>query len=148
MKKTRSMLAISVLGVMLLAGMNSAIASEGLTIGYWKNHTDGGEWVGYSTDQTLEDVFDLPAAYEHLDATLLEALKFKGGRDLDGAARLLLKQAVAALLNIAHPDIKYSMSENDLFSDVNHALTYYGSDRGMILKLKDLLDGWNNKGLD
>ena len=147
MKKTRNFIAIGCLHILLLAGMNTATACEGLTIGYWKNHTD--EWVCYTTDQTIEEIFDLPPMYEHLDATLLDALSFKGGKDLDGAVRLLLKQAVAALLNIAHPEISYMIDMSTLLYFVNRVLTNFGgTDRGYILSLKDALDEWNNEGLN
>jgi len=48
MKNTRNFIALGCLGIILLAGMNTVTACEGLTIGYWKNHTD--EWVCYTTD--------------------------------------------------------------------------------------------------
>ena len=147
MKKTRNIFAIGCLSIILLTGINVATACEGLTLGYWKNHTD--EWIGYSTDQTIEEIFDLPPMYEHLDATLLEALSFKGGKGCDGAVRLLLKQAVAALLNIAHPEISYYIDMGDLLYFTNRVLTNFGgTDRGYILSLKDALDEWNNAGLE
>ena len=146
MKRTRSFLAIGCLGILLAAGMNVSTACEGLTPGYWKNHTD--DWVQYSTTDTLEGVFDLPEDYEHLDDTLLEALSFKGGKDIDDAVKLLLKHAVAALLNIADPDIDYAIGLGDLLYCVNRVLTVDGGDdRDYILSLKDALDEWNNKGL-
>jgi hypothetical protein len=147
MKINRTILTVGCLSIILLTGINTAIACEGKTIGYWKNHTD--KWVGYSTDQTLEEVFDLPEKYEHLDATLLEALSFKKGKDLDGAVRLLLKQAVAALLNIGHPDIRYQIGIDDLLYFVNRVLTRFdGMNRGYILSLQFSLDKWNNAGPD
>jgi hypothetical protein len=40
-------------------------------------------------------------------ATLHEALSFTGGPGIEGAERLLLPQAVASLLNAAHPDVRF-----------------------------------------
>jgi len=154
MKKVKSFLAIGCLSILLLAGMNVATAcepSEGLTPGYWKNHTD--DWVEYSPEQTLISVFPfLPDDFEQKDKTLLEALSFKGGKDLNAAIRLLMKQAVAALLNIAHPDITYEIDLNNpewgLLYFTERVLTNYGgTDREYILSFKDALDEWNNYGV-
>jgi hypothetical protein len=78
--------------------------------------------TGYSPDQTLESVFDVPDAYGIDDATLLDALKFGGGRGATGAARLLLRAAVAALLNASHPDVNYALTPEQVISQVNAAL--------------------------
>ena len=147
MNKNRSILTIACISIILLTGVNVATACEGLTPGYWKNHTD--DWVGYTTDQTLEEVFDLPPMYEHLDATLLDALSFKGGKGCDAAVRLLYEHAVAALLNIAHPDVDYLVELSILNKFINQVLTFYGGmNRGYILSLKDAIDEWNNEGLE
>jgi hypothetical protein len=147
MKKMRGILAIGILSIMLLAGANTANAcGEGLTLGYWKNHTE--EWVGYDTDDTIYDVFgDLPEEYDELEnCKLIDALRFKGGKDLIAAARLLFKQAVAAILNIAHGDITYIIDFDTLIDYIYIALE--SEDRSTILSLKDFLDDANNQGLD
>ncbi len=103
-------LAVTVLTAMLFLAAAPAVAHEyGCTPGYWKNHTSA--WVGYSPDQTLATVFPgLRANYTDgstLDtsATLLEALRFPGGSTDAQAAQILLRAAVAALLNAAHPEV-------------------------------------------
>lgn len=78
------------------------------------------------------------------DATLLEALSFQGGSDHAGAAEILLRAAVAALLNSAHPDVKYPRTTDEVIADVNAALA--SSDRGIVLKLAKALDKYNNLG--
>jgi len=83
--------------------------TQGCTPGFWKNNT--ALWVGYSVEQTLGQVFDpahlwWPASLDFLyDDTLLMALQYPGGPELEGAARIFLRHAVAALLNAAHPDV-------------------------------------------
>lgn len=146
MKKMKGMVAIGILSLMLLAGANTATAcEEGLTLGYWKNHTD--EWVDYDPEDTIVSVFgDLPPAYDALEScTLLAALRFKGGKDIVAAAKLLLKQAVAALLNIAHPEINYIIDFATLNDRVHTHLA--SEDRSTILTYANWLDGENNRGL-
>ncbi len=94
---------------------------EGCTLGYWKNHTD--DWVGYTTGQTVQSVFSAASAYPAVATkTLHQALKFGGGPGAVGGAKILLKQAVAAVLNAAHPDVEYPRLLADVISDVNAAL--------------------------
>lgn len=116
---------------------------EGLTPGFWKNHTD--LWIGYEPEQLVGDVFDIPAALNELaDDTLLEALNYGGGKGAVGAARSLLRAAVAALLNSEHPEITYSATTADIIADVNAALA--SMDKDEMNMLKDELDMWNNMG--
>ncbi|MHB1455239.1 MAG: DUF7507 domain-containing protein [Saccharofermentanales bacterium] len=116
---------------------------EGLTPGFWKNHPD--LWVDYDPDDLVGDVFDIPAALSALaDDTLMEALNYKGGSGAIGAARNLLRQAVAALLNASHPDVNYAMTEAEIIDAVNDALA--SMDREIMDMLKDQLDMYNNAG--
>jgi uncharacterized repeat protein (TIGR01451 family) len=117
---------------------------EGLTPGYWKNHLES--WVGYSPNQSLESVFDVPDSLGLDDATLLDALSFKGGGGTKGAAQTLLRAAVAALLNSAHPNIDYPRSTADVIADVNAALA--SGSRSAMLALAAELDADNNLGGD
>lgn len=123
---------------------------EGCTLGFWKNHTGQGPgnqanaWAetGYDTNDKLDEVFDIPGDLDFDgDETLLDALNFRGGPDATAAARLLLKQAVAALLNASHPDVAYGMTVDQIISDVNDALAT--EDRQTMLDLKDELDELN-----
>lgn len=116
--------------------------SEVRGAGFWKNST--GAWV-YGTTDTLDDVFDPDLLAEigvDGNTTLLAALSFSGGPDLADMARLLLRQAVAAVLNAVNPDIDYPLSLDDVIGEVNEALK--SKDRDTIEVLKDLLDGYNN----
>lgn len=120
------------------------VGNEGCTPGFWKNHTNC--WVDYSSSELVGDVFAIPAELDSLsDDTLMEALRYKGGSKAIGAARILLRHAVAAVLNAAHPDIAYPMpSASAIIADVNAALD--GLNRDTILGLKNQLDEYNNRG--
>lgn len=95
-------------------------------------------------DQSLESVFDVPDALGLDDATLLEALSFQGGSDYTGAAEILLRASVSALLNSAHPGVDYPQTTNEVIANVNLALAR--SDRNIMLKLATKLDKYNNLG--
>ena len=121
----------------------------GLTPGFWKNHLD--EWVYFEDDDPIDGSkvgFVVPS--ELSGDTLLEALKYKGGKGLLGAARILLRSAVAGILNYEYlatgnPEFEYPMTLWEIRDDVNSALA--SGDRGEMLDLKDILDGFNNLGI-
>jgi hypothetical protein len=115
---------------------------EGCTPGFWKNHLEA--WVGFSPNQTLESVFDVPNSLGLDNNTLLQALSFQGGTNTVGAARILLRAAVAALLNAAHPDVDYPRTVAEVIADVNAALA--SGNRATMLTLATALDTDNNLG--
>jgi len=94
----------------------STACEHGCTPGFWKNHLEAWAKIGYSPDDYISDVFSSSdwswpispgALWELGNYTLLEALNFHGGRVVEGAARIMLRHAVAALLNDAHPDVDW-----------------------------------------
>ncbi len=116
---------------------------QGCSRGYWRNHPGSWQPTGYAPDQTVESVFVEAAAYPGLgSATLLQALDFGGGSDLSGAARLLLREAVAAVLNAAHPDVNYPRTEAEVIGTVDAALAT--ADIGTLLSLSGGLRADNN----
>jgi hypothetical protein len=120
---------------------------EGCTPGFWKNSP--GSWVGYSPNQLVGSVFSLPngvLANQLGDDTLMEALNYPGGNNLLGAAQILLRAAVASLLNAAHPDVDFPRTEQEVIDAVNAALAT--GDRATILALASALDADNNLGCD
>jgi uncharacterized repeat protein (TIGR01451 family) len=117
---------------------------EGLSHGFWKNHEE--EWVGYLPSDMTGDIFDIPDELSSVNDTLRNALQFKGGNGVEKAAKLLMVQSVAALLNTAHPYINYPFSESALISNVTDALA--SLNRQTMLSLKDTLDEYNNLGGD
>jgi hypothetical protein len=113
---------------------------EGCTPGYWKNHLDA--WIGFTPSQTLESVFDVPNSLGYDNTTLLAALKFDGGSGVQGGARILLRAAVASLLNSTSVD--FSMTTAEVIAEVNAALA--SGSRSTMLALAGELDAENNSG--
>ena len=119
--------------------------SQGCTPGYWKNHEDSWPATSFSTSQKVQSVFGQASLYSGLgNATLLQALSFNGGSDLNGAAGNLLRAATAGLLNTSHPGVDYPSLTAQLISDVNAALA--SMDRDTILALASAIDRDNNLG--
>ncbi len=116
---------------------------RGCTPGYWKNHLADWPPTGYDPSETVSSVFNVPVCVDELGGdTLLEALEYDGGDGTVGAARILLRAGVAAVLNAAHPDVNYPHTVGEVISDVNNAL---GScDRDTMLSLATELDRDNN----
>ena len=119
----------------------SCAAQEGCTPGYWKNHPNA--WRCYSTTQTVGSVFigvDASLAGE----TLLQALQGGGGPGLVGAETILLRAAVAALLNACRLGTNYPLTQAQIITMVNAKLAT--GDRSQILNLATVLDNYNNLG--
>jgi hypothetical protein len=76
--------------------------------------------------------------------TLLQALRYKGGSSLNDKKNLLIKQAVAALLNADHPDVDYPLTESEILTLVNTALC--SNDQVDILSAQNELNALNNLG--
>src|SRR5574341_1243873 len=74
--------------------------AQGCTPGYWKNHLDAWGPTGFSPSQTVASVFGNAAAFPTLaNSTLQQGLSFQGGSTLQGAAEILLRASIAAVLN-------------------------------------------------
>jgi hypothetical protein len=117
---------------------------EGCTPGYWKNHTDSWAGTGFSPGQSAGSVFNLGGFPSLASQTLLQTLQGGGGPGTLGAARILLRAAVAALLNAAHPDVDSPLGTFEIIADVNAALA--SSNRNTMLALASELDEANNLG--
>jgi hypothetical protein len=118
---------------------------EGKTPGFWKNHPQA--WTSpYTPSRSVSSVFSGATAYGLGGDSLMTALSYAGGGSDTGAARILLRQAVAAVLNAAHPQIDYPLSVDSIVSQVNAALASHNRDT--MLDLKDTLDEYNNLGAD
>lgn len=112
------------------------------TPGYWKNKTRSWAPTGYSPTQTVGSVFTATSFPSLGSSTLLQGLSFKGGTGLDGAAQILLRASIAALLNAAGPATTYPLTPAEVVSRVNAALA--SGNRQTMLDLGTLLDGYNN----
>ena len=108
-KSSRALLIVLSL-VFALAIATPALAhNKGCTPGFWKNHTEA--WVGYTPDQTIGSVFSAtPAPYDSM--TLLEGLSLQGGPDFAGKLEILLRAAIAGLLNRDYPATKFANRVN------------------------------------
>lgn len=115
---------------------------EGCTPGYWKNHLDSWAATGYSPSQTLASVFSGTGTLG--SKTLLEALSFGGGSSLTAKKQILLRAAVASLLNSAHPDVDFDQTTAEVIATVNAALAL--TDGNAITAIAGDLDDSNNAG--
>jgi hypothetical protein len=116
---------------------------EGCTPGYWKNHLDAWVPTGFSPSQQLSTVFSPSGLASLGTATLLDAFQFKGGASLTAKKQILLRAAVASLLNASHPDVSFG-SPFAVIAAVNAALA--SGDADTVLALAGSLDEQNNTG--
>lgn len=125
----------------------------GRTPGYWKNHSEA--WTsGYGTTALIKNVFALPSTLlssgildldsNKSDDNLIAGLAYKGGSTLKGGAQILLRAAIAALLNEAYygADFPIATSPADLIAQVNVVLGT--ADRSQYITFASYLDSWNN----
>ncbi|MEX2030596.1 MAG: hypothetical protein WD906_06485 [Anaerolineales bacterium] len=116
---------------------------QGCTPGFWKNHPEA--WTTYTPDQTVGSVFSVPADLSALaDDSLLMALQYGGGQGAEGGAQILLRAAVAALLNSESSDVDYPLTTGEVIDQVNDALA--SLDKETMVSLAEQLDGFNNLG--
>jgi hypothetical protein len=151
--KTRILIfAIAILAIAVVAlGAEEVTANGGTnacTPGYWKNHTAA--WKVYTPSQTLGSVF---ASVSVITGTggvsltgdsLLTALNYGGGDDLLGAAKILSRAAVAAILNASHPQVGYPWTAAEIIAKVNAA--FASKNRETMISLASELDRKNNSG--
>jgi hypothetical protein len=118
---------------------------QGCTPGYWKNHTGSWSGTGYAPGQTVGSVFSDASGFPSLASeTLLQALQGGGGPGTTGAAQILLRAGVAALLNASSSGVDYTRTTADVISAVDAALA--SNDRDTMLTLASQLDADNNLG--
>jgi hypothetical protein len=135
------------------------------TPGFWKNHWgnpelgndhDAWQYTDYSTTDLLCDIFSNAADYvEYMETALLNALSLRGGPGDDGAAEILLRAGVAALLNASLTENGVGPADGfvpfpyetaaEVIEDVDVALV---SGREAMLTLAGELDAYNNGGSD
>ena len=125
----------------------------GRSPGYWKNHPE--DWnSGYTPTMNIQDVFSVPSSLlsggildldrNNVKDTLLAGLSYKGGAGITGAAQILLRASVAALLNEAYygADFPAAVTVNALITRVNTVLAT--QNRSSYLALAGEYDRWNN----
>jgi hypothetical protein len=117
-------------------------APAGCAAAFWHAREDA--WRGLRPSQRLRDVFNL-RTYDTLSgATLGTALRFKDGPGLLGAAKALLREGSAALLNAVHPTIEYPLLRLQVTRRVSDALAT--RDPGVVLAAADELKALNTSG--
>jgi hypothetical protein len=99
-----------------------------------------------SPTQLVSSLFTIPGSYSSSlgTETLADALAGGGGSTLDGAAKILLRAAVASVLNSLNPSIGSPLTRTQIVSQVNAALI--SNNRTVILALAGMLDSNNNLG--
>ncbi len=113
-----------------------ALGTQGCTPGYWKNHL-----TGTLANTAVGTLFSgLPASFAN--ETLIQALQGGGGSGISGALTILLRAAVAGLLNATNPNVQYSLTAAQVVSMVNAAIA--SGDRDTILSVATTLDNANN----
>jgi hypothetical protein len=127
-----------------IANPPTAGGGEGCTPGYWKNHLEAWAVTGFSPNQALSTVFSPTGLGTLGSSTLLQALNFGGGSTLTAKKQILLRIAVASLLNSAHPGVDFSLTAAQVISQVNAALE--SNNATTIETLKNQLDTANNSG--
>jgi len=127
------------------------LGGQGCTPGFWKNPKHFALWVGYTPNELVSAVFSVPASFPDgsdgtslASSSLAGALAFQGGSTLNGASQILLRAAVAALLNASNPNVAYPMTTGQIVTAVNAALN--SGDRTQITNLATKLDNANNGG--
>ncbi|WP_017753912.1 hypothetical protein [Calidifontibacillus oryziterrae] len=109
---------------------------QGCTIGFWRQEQHFDDWVptGFAPNDDFDTVFGRDAFDPNI--TLLQALELGGG-GLNNLAR----QAVAALLSAAHPDVAYPLTVAQVISMFQAAF-----DSGVFEPTALQFDEFNNLG--
>ncbi len=141
---------------------------RGRTPGYWKNKPTSwpafyvtnhlGTKLAVKTTTPVTSVFNIPASLlkctgstcildlndDNKNDTLIQALAYQGGSDLKGKGQILLRAAVAALLNEQYFGAGYPAynSVADLLAGVNATLAT--QDLQTYVDTASVLDWWNN----
>ncbi len=97
---------------------------EGCTPGYWKQSQHFDSWVGHTTTDTAGSLFSsLQAACPALASkTLLQSLQGGGGPAFCDKVQILIRAAVAAVLNADNPNVAYPRTVTEIKNAVNTAI--------------------------
>ena len=143
MKRTGITLRLLVVAGLATAALTVTAApasAHGCTPGFFKNHLGVWAQTPYTTSQKVNTVFTGIDNSTTANTSLLGALSFPGGPGIDGAERILLRAAVAGLLNSYFGFYSYSYAEFP--GIVNFALAQ--TDREDILFWATIIDDKNN----
>jgi hypothetical protein len=135
---------ILIMASLFVANASACTVFFGNTPGYWKNHYN---WP-IDPNTKVRDVFTGCDYYG--DCTLYQALSLPGGSGVKGAEGILLRAAVAGLLNEAAEDQGWlpagwgyeGCCDVHMIQNVNSALL--SNDRATMIGLACQMDTWNN----
>ena len=157
--KTKMTITLAALFLALMAiNMLPVQACElrGCTPGFWKQEQHFEYWPdGLEPYNVLGQYFMFPEEMRVITYTndfLTDALRYNGGSDWKGGSRILLRAAVAALLNAeyfgefngAEDNSGYYYNADEVIDLVNAALA--SLNRAEMLSLASDLDFYNNQG--
>ena len=115
----------------------AVIGGEGCSPGSWRNRLD--RWP-VEPATPVSDVWSAVPA-KRADATLLEALSFRGGRSFNDKVQILLRAATAAYLNSL--TVRYDLTTQQIIDGGNTAIASGNKDQ--VLDLAETLDRFNNQ---
>lgn len=157
--KRISLLVLFFAAILLTAGLKPVWAvTEGCTPGYWKNHLD--MWPApFRWDMTLGEAFDPanewddplhPGRWVYWESfkgyTLLDALNFQGGPGAEGGIRILMRHAVAALLNSRHTGISRFVPDWVMINAVQKYVCRDEPYRPYLIQAAGIFADWNEMG--
>lgn len=112
----------SLLWVMAALWLPEPVMS-GCTTAYWHRDQEQWKYPGVPPTQKMKFIFQPSIAYGEVgEATLRTALRFQDQEGLLGAAKTLVKQGGAALLNSGHPKIEFPLTRTQVITRVGDAL--------------------------
>jgi hypothetical protein len=112
---------------------------QGCTIGFWCQQPQTWGPTNYNTTDIFDTVFGV--ALFGANVTLLEAVCLDIGEPPVTLVEQLAAQATAALLNAAHPNISYPLTEAQVIALFQQALA--SGDPQEIEDTKDLFEAYN-----
>jgi hypothetical protein len=119
---------------------------QGCTADVWNGKP---EWIGtgIAPGQKVKDTFSQSSRYGQIgNVTLRTALHFQGGGGVLGAAKALIREGAAALLNATDPALEYPYTRSQLIVRVNEALA--SNDSARMGELAALLREANEAGCE
>ena len=121
------------------------VIEDGCSADFWKNNTARWLATGFIPGQSVKSVFSEAFPHKLSRKSLLQAVmsqgrnekRFLGRRDVKDAARTLIREAVASVLNSAHPEIEFPLTTTEVINVVNTDLA--SRDPNIILTLAEQL---------
>lgn len=118
---------------------------SGCSPAYWNRDQEQWKYPGLPPSQKMKFIFPATKAYGDIaETTLRAAFLFADEGGLLGAARALVREGGAAMLNSAHFKIEYPITRTQVLTRVGEALS--GGNEEAIRALAAELQAWNAAG--